>query len=149
MTYFGLATWLLAWFVCAVCSVHVLESVSMFLPTSWAAHSCVCFVFSWMLQIFHFRHYRATPLSRLALVTHRLPLSIFYAPRLRLYSCTWCDRCGGTQGRWVLWALTFYNPHLGLPLRERRHLETRFVNKKQTGRHGGRRSCTELQTHFL
>ena len=47
------------------------------------------------------------------------------APMLRLlYSCTWCDRCRGTQGSWALWALTFYNPHLGLPLRERRHLET-------------------------
>ena len=31
---------------------------------------------------------------------------------LRLvYSCTWCDRCRGTQGSWALWALTFYNPN--------------------------------------
>ena len=31
----------------------------------------------------------------------------------------------GTQGSWALWALTFYNPNLGLPTRERRPVERR------------------------
>ena len=44
-----------------------------------------------------------------------------------------CVRCtgtivvgGGTPGGRALWALTFYNPNLGLPTRERRPVERRY-----------------------
>ena len=58
------------------------------------------------------------PSSPQAFVTRRRPL----APPMYLYSVLLCGG-GGPQGGRALWALTFYNPNLGLPTREGRPME--------------------------
>ena len=61
---------------------------------------------------------------RAALVTRRRPL----APPMYVYVVRYGVGGGGPQGGRALWALTFYNPNLGLPTRERRPVERLYHN---------------------